>query len=71
MPSGEYEFIRNKEDFLNLVKNYMGEESLEYLKELISTQIEILEDFEEKLEDCESCIDDLKNEIAEIKNSGG
>jgi tRNA(Phe) wybutosine-synthesizing methylase Tyw3 len=75
MKNGEYEFIRDKEDFFNLVKKCMGEDSVEYLKELITNQIEILEEFEEKLddlqeklEDCGSCIDDLKNEIAELKS---
>jgi chromosome segregation ATPase len=72
MKNGEYEFIRDKEDFINLVEKYMGEDSVEYLKELIESPeavLEELDNYEANLEFLQNGLDDLQELILDIRQA--
>lgn len=61
--NGGYELIDYPETFLQLVNKYMGEDSEEYCRNLISD-----ENYEERLYECQNKLDDLQNEYDEQSN---
>lgn len=60
---GTYKFIDCPEMFLSLVREYMGDDSEAYCRELIP-----IENFEEQFYKCQDELDDLQNEYDEQSN---